>query len=60
MLACDHENVNHISHTCKAFRRCFSGSSVLADDQDGDVYKPYINISTFGGNPLACKVAQLH
>ncbi|PKL82761.1 MAG: ornithine--oxo-acid transaminase [Ignavibacteriae bacterium HGW-Ignavibacteriae-3] len=59
MLACDHENVRP---DILILGKALSGgtmpiSAVLADDEIMLVIKPGEHGSTFGGNPLACKVA---
>lgn len=59
MLACDHENVRP---DIIILGKALSGgvlpvSAVLADDEIMLCIKPGEHGSTFGGNPLACKVA---
>ena len=59
MLACDHENVRP---DVLILGKALSGgvmpiSAVLADDEIMLVIKPGEHGSTFGGNPLAAKVA---
>ncbi|TSA30664.1 MAG: ornithine--oxo-acid transaminase [Ignavibacteriales bacterium] len=59
LLACDHENVKP---DILILGKALSGgtmpiSAVLADDEVMLVIKPGEHGSTFGGNPLACKVA---
>ncbi|MBC8045949.1 MAG: ornithine--oxo-acid transaminase [Fimbriimonadaceae bacterium] len=59
MLACDHENVRP---DILILGKALSGgtmpvSAVLADDAIMLTIKPGQHGSTFGGNPLACKVA---
>jgi ornithine--oxo-acid transaminase len=59
LLACDHEN---IKPDILILGKALSGgtipiSAVLADDDVMLVIKPGEHGSTFGGNPLACKVA---
>ena len=59
MLACDHENVKP---DVLILGKAISGgvypvSAVLADDHVMLVIKPGQHGSTFGGNPVACKVA---
>ncbi len=59
MLACNHEN---IKPDILILGKALSGgtlpiSAVLADDDVMLVIKPGEHGSTFGGNPLACKVA---
>ena len=59
MLACDHENVHP---DILILGKALSGgvlpiSAVLADDELMLTIKPGEHGSTFGGNPLACKVA---
>ena len=59
MLACDHENVRP---DILILGKALSGgmiptSAVLADDEIMMVIKPGEHGSTYGGNPLACKVA---
>jgi ornithine--oxo-acid transaminase len=59
MLACDHENVRP---DILILGKALSGgtlpvSAVLADDDIMLVIKPGEHGSTYGGNPLACKVA---
>lgn len=59
LLACDHENVRP---DILILGKALSGgtmpiSAVLADDEIMLVIKPGEHGSTFGGNPLACKVA---
>lgn len=59
LLACDHENVRP---DVLILGKALSGgvmpiSAVLADDDIMLVIKPGEHGSTFGGNPLACKVA---
>ncbi|MDR1984418.1 MAG: ornithine--oxo-acid transaminase [Prevotellaceae bacterium] len=59
MLACDHENVRpDILILGKAISGgVFPVSAVLADDEIMLTIKPGEHGSTFGGNPLGCKVA---
>ncbi len=59
MLACDHENVHpHILILGKALSAgVLPVSAVLADDEIMLTIKPGEHGSTYGGNPLACKVA---
>ncbi len=59
MLACDHENVRpDILMLGKALSGAMMPvSAVLADDEIMMTIKPGEHGSTFGGNPLACKVA---
>ena len=59
LLACDHEGVRpDILILGKAISGgVFPVSAVLADDEIMLVIKPGEHGSTFGGNPLACKVA---
>ncbi|MBD80025.1 MAG: ornithine--oxo-acid transaminase [Crocinitomicaceae bacterium] len=59
MLACDHENIRP---DVVILGKALSGgvlpvSAVLADDEIMMCIKPGEHGSTFGGNPLACKVA---
>jgi len=59
LLACDHENVRP---DILILGKALSGgmmpvSAVLADNEIMMVIKPGEHGSTFGGNPLACKVA---
>ena len=59
MLACDHEN---LKPDMLILGKAVSGgvypvSAVLADDEVMMCLKPGEHGSTFGGNPLACKVA---
>jgi ornithine--oxo-acid transaminase len=59
MLACDHENVHP---DILILGKALSGgvlpiSAVLADDEIMMTIKPGEHGSTYGGNPLACKVA---
>jgi ornithine--oxo-acid transaminase len=59
MLACDHENIRP---DMLLLGKALSGgtmpvSAVLADDEIMLTIKPGEHGSTFGGNPLACKVA---
>src|SRR5690606_36000361 len=59
MLACDHENVRP---DILILGKALSGgmlpiSAVLADDEVMLCIKPGEHGSTYGGNPLACKVA---
>lgn len=59
MLACDHENVRP---DVLILGKALSGgtmpvSAVLADDEIMLTIKPGEHGSTYGGNPLACKVA---
>jgi ornithine--oxo-acid transaminase len=59
MLACDHENVRP---DILVLGKALSGgtmpvSAVLADDEIMMTIKPGEHGSTYGGNPLACKVA---
>ena len=60
MLACDHEDVKpDILILGKALSGgVFPVSAVLADDHIMMCIKPGEHGSTFGGNPLACKVAK--
>ena len=60
MLACDHENVKpDILILGKALSGgVFPVSAVLADDHIMMCIQPGEHGSTFGGNPLACKVAK--
>lgn len=60
MLACDHENVKpDILILGKALSGgVFPVSAVLADNEIMMCIGPGEHGSTFGGNPLACKVAQ--
>ena len=60
MLACDHENVKpDILILGKALSGgVFPVSAVLADDEIMMCIQPGEHGSTFGGNPLACKVAK--
>jgi ornithine--oxo-acid transaminase len=59
MLACDHEQVRpHILILGKALSGgVLPVSAVLADDEIMLTIKPGEHGSTYGGNPLACKVA---
>jgi ornithine--oxo-acid transaminase len=59
MLACDHENVRpDILILGKALSGGFLPvSAVLADDEIMMTIKPGEHGSTYGGNPLACRVA---
>lgn len=59
LLACDHENVRpDILILGKALSGgSFPVSAVLADDDIMLTIKPGEHGSTFGGNPIACKVA---
>ena len=59
MLACDHEGIRpDIVILGKALSGgVFPVSAVLADDEITMCIKPGEHGSTFGGNPLACKVA---
>ena len=59
LLACDHENVRpDILILGKALSGgVFPVSAVLADDEIMLTIKPGEHGSTFGGNPIACKVA---
>lgn len=59
MLACDHENVHpDILILGKALSAgVLPVSAVLADDEIMLTIKPGEHGSTYGGNPLACKVA---
>ena len=59
LLACDHENVRpDILILGKALSGgVYPVSAVLADDEIMLTIKPGQHGSTFGGNPLACKVA---
>lgn len=59
LLACDHENVRpDILILGKALSGgAFPVSAVLADDDIMLTIKPGEHGSTFGGNPVACKVA---
>lgn len=59
LLACDHENVKP---DLLILGKALSGgllpvSAVLGNDEVMDVITPGTHGSTFGGNPLACKVA---
>lgn len=59
MLACDHE---HVRPDILVLGKALSGgvvpvSAVLADDEVMLCIKPGEHGSTFGGNPLACRVA---
>ena len=59
MLACDHENIRP---DILILGKALSGgmmpvSAVLADDEIMMTIKPGEHGSTYGGNPLACKVA---
>jgi len=59
MLACDHENTRH---DILILGKALSGgtlpvSAVLADNEIMLTIKPGEHGSTYGGNPLACKVA---
>jgi ornithine--oxo-acid transaminase len=59
MLACDHE---HVRPDILLLGKALSGgmmpvSAVLADDEIMLTIKPGEHGSTYGGNPLACKVA---
>src|SRR5580765_661581 len=59
MLCCDHENVRP---DILLLGKALSGgtlpiSAVLADDEIMLTIKPGEHGSTYGGNPLACKVA---
>ncbi|HPH86350.1 MAG TPA: ornithine--oxo-acid transaminase [Ferruginibacter sp.] len=59
MLACDHE---HVRPDMVILGKALSGgvlpvSAVLADDEIMLTIKPGEHGSTYGGNPLACKVA---
>lgn len=61
MLACDHENVRP---DILVLGKALSGgtmpvSAVLADDEIMLTIKPGEHGSTYGGNPLACKVAMI-
>ncbi|MGD8779960.1 MAG: ornithine--oxo-acid transaminase [Ignavibacteria bacterium] len=61
LLACDHENVRP---DILILGKALSGgvmpvSAVLADDDIMLVIKPGEHGSTFGGNPVACKVAMV-
>jgi len=61
MLACDHENVRP---DILLLGKALSGgmmpvSAVLADDEIMMTIKPGEHGSTYGGNPLACKVAMI-
>lgn len=61
MLACDHENVRP---DILILGKALSGgampvSAVLADDELMMLIKPGEHGSTYGGNPLACKVAMV-
>ncbi|MEO5945608.1 MAG: ornithine--oxo-acid transaminase [Chitinophagaceae bacterium] len=61
MLACDHENVRP---DILILGKALSGgmlpvSAVLADDEIMVTIKPGEHGSTYGGNPLACKVAMV-
>jgi ornithine--oxo-acid transaminase len=59
LLACDHENVRpDVLILGKAISGgVFPVSAVLADDEVMLVIKPGEHGSTYGGNPLGCKVA---
>lgn len=59
LLACDHENIKpDVLILGKAISGgVFPVSAVLADDDIMLVIQPGEHGSTFGGNPLACKVA---
>lgn len=59
LLACDHEDVKpDILILGKAISGgVYPVSAVLADNKIMDVLKPGQHGSTFGGNPLGCKVA---
>lgn len=59
MLACDHENVRpDILIIGKALSGgTMAASAVLADDEIMLTIKPGEHGSTYGGNPLACKVS---
>jgi len=59
MLACDYENVKpDILILGKALSGgVYPVSAVLADNEVMEVIRPNQHGSTFGGNPLACKVA---
>lgn len=59
LLACDHEDVKpDVLILGKAISGgVFPVSAVLADNDIMNVIKPGEHGSTFGGNPLACKVA---
>lgn len=59
LLACDHENIKpDVLILGKAISGgVFPVSAVLADDEVMLVIRPGEHGSTFGGNPLACKVA---
>lgn len=61
MLACDHENVRpDILILGKALAGgTMPVSAVLADDEIMLTIKPGEHGSTYGGNPLACKVAMM-
>lgn len=61
MLACDHENVHpDILILGKALAGgVMPVSAVLADDEIMLTIKPGEHGSTYGGNPLACKVAMV-
>ena len=59
MLACDHENIRP---DILILGKALSGgmmpvSAVLADDEIMMLIKPGEHGSTYGGNPLACRVA---
>ena len=61
MLACDHENVRP---DILILGKALSGgmlpvSAVLADDEIMLTIKPGEHGSTYGGNPLACKIAMV-
>lgn len=61
MLACDHE---HVRPDILILGKALSGgtmpvSAVLADDEIMLTIKPGEHGSTYGGNPLACKVAMV-
>lgn len=61
MLCCDHENVRP---DILILGKALSGgtmpvSAVLADDEIMLLIKPGEHGSTFGGNPLACKIAMV-
>ncbi len=59
MLAVDHESVRpDVLILGKALSGgVFPVSAVLADDEKMGVFQPGTHGSTFGGNPLACKVS---
>lgn len=59
LLACDHENIKpDILILGKALSGgAYPVSAILADNRVMDVIKPGQHGSTYGGNPLGCKVA---